>query len=60
MTYTQYVPRKPTGCYLDYTYCGSPHCKNECGRQMSDEIKEALEKDQYARYAMSYFCGEKE
>ena len=60
MNHEQYVPRKPDGCYLDYTYCASPDCKNECGRQMSDEIRKAVEKDKYARYSMSYFCGEKE
>jgi hypothetical protein len=54
----QHVPTKPIGCYLDHTYCGSPHCQNECGRKMSDSIKKEVEKDEYARVAFSYFCGE--
>jgi len=29
--------------FLDRTYCASPNCKNECGRQMSDEHKRLLD-----------------
>lgn len=45
------------GCYLDKTYCASPHCKNECGSKMSDKVKEAIGKIPYARVYYSYFCG---
>jgi len=46
------------GCYLDKCYCASPNCKNECGRKMSPEIKEAIQKIPNAHYSMAYFCGE--
>ena len=54
----QYVPINTKGCFMDYTYCASPNCKNECGRKMSKEIKETLERFTYHRIAMGYFCGE--
>lgn len=46
------------GCYLDRTYCASPHCENECGAKMSDEVKEAISKIEHHQVAFSYFCGE--
>jgi len=45
-------------CYRDTTYCMSPNCVNECGRKMSEEIKQLLEKDNYNCTAYAYFCGE--
>lgn len=27
-------------CYKDRTYCASPNCKNECGRQLTDEDRQ--------------------
>lgn len=53
----QYVPLKPNGCFLDYTYCGSENCTNQCGRKMSKEIAEAIDKIPYARVAYSDFCN---
>lgn len=53
----QYVPRTAGGCILDYTYCANPDCKNECGRQMSDEIKHAISKMGHVRVATAHFCG---
>ncbi len=46
------------GFYRDKTYCASPHCKNECGRKMSKEIKQILKADKYGRTSYAYFCGE--
>lgn len=55
----QFVPLEPTGCFLDYTYCSSEKCTNECGRKMSDKIKEAINKIPYHPVAFSYFCENK-
>lgn len=42
--------------FKDKTYCASPNCKNECGRKMTEEEKEKVEKHKlYVSYA--YFCG---
>lgn len=49
-----------SGCYLDKTYCISPNCKGECGSELTDEIKEAIERAGPSRVAYSYFCGEPE
>jgi hypothetical protein len=54
----QQVPTLPYGCFLDYTYCASPNCNNECGRKMSKEIETAMDKLKYDRVAFGYFCGE--
>ena len=54
----QYVPLISEGCFLDYTYCSSPHCKNECGRKMTDAVKKAFDKIEYARVAFANFFGE--
>lgn len=51
---------------LDKTYCASPNCKNECGRQMGQLEYEILKKlafdglkpTKYIKQA--YFCGEPE
>ena len=48
------------GCFRDKTYCASPNCKNECGRQMSKEIESILKADNYSRTSYAYFCGEPE
>lgn len=50
-------------CFMDTTYCVSPHCKNDCGRQLTKEIENAAEKwwgKKGAPIAMGYFCGESE
>jgi hypothetical protein len=47
-------------CYLDKTFCASPDCKNECGRQLTQEIRDGAEKwwgGKDAPIAVSYFCG---
>ena len=47
-------------CYRDMTFCVSPDCTNECGRQLTDEIKEDANKwwgKEGAPIAMSCFCG---
>lgn len=56
----QHVPTEPIGSFLDYTYCGSSNCQNECGRKMTESVKNAVDKMPYARVAYSKFCGEDE
>lgn len=57
-------------CFKDRSYCCSPNCNNECGRKMSDEDKELLNKlsKKWAKdypecdlgypVAYGFFCGE--
>lgn len=50
-------------CFKDKTFCASPNCKNECGRKMTDEEKEQLEKMNETNWVgvmQAYFCGEPE
>lgn len=50
-------------CYKDRTFCASPNCKNDCGRQLTDDIIKSAEKwwgGKDAPIAVSYFCGEPE
>jgi hypothetical protein len=47
--------------YKDKTFCASPNCKNECGKQMS--MLEEKEVDAILEYegidvTYEYFCGE--
>ena len=42
--------------YLDKTFCASPQCKNECGRQMTSEERAKKGGIEWVSYA--YFCGE--
>lgn len=51
--------------FKDRSFCASPDCKNECGRQLTDELKEELERanrpdkwDGLLLVAWGYFCGE--
>lgn len=49
--------------FLDKTFCASPNCKNECGRQLTEEQKQDLAMLSDAGYwssqvSYSYFCGE--
>ncbi len=46
--------------FLDKTFCQSPNCKNDCGRQMTDSEKERLSQMDYERVSYGYFCGEQE
>lgn len=41
-----------TICYLDRAFCVSKNCKNECGRQLTNEIREAA-----ARYGLPICTG---
>lgn len=43
-------------CYGDRTFCGSPNCKNECGRKLTDMIR-ADAKKRRLPISMGYFCG---
>lgn len=52
----QYVPIKPNICFLDYTYCFSKNCKNNCGRKMSELIKKAIDNNNFARVTFALFC----
>lgn len=31
-------------CYMDMTFCVSPNCKNDCGRQLTDAHRERARK----------------
>lgn len=31
-------------CYKDRTFCCSPNCTNECGRKLTEEVKEEAKK----------------
>jgi len=44
--------------YLDKTFCASPNCKNDCGRQMTDLERERLIYLNNDRVSYGYFCGE--
>ncbi len=50
--------------FLDKTFCASPNCQNDCGRQMSNEDKEKFKELAFKGWAASslvsyaYFCGE--
>lgn len=51
--------------FKDRTYCASPHCKNECGRKMTKQEEEQLERmreKDWTKVCVSqgYFCGEPE
>ena len=43
-------------CFRDRTFCLSPNCKNECGRQLSCKDKKLIEKLGIP-VAYDYFCG---
>lgn len=46
--------------YMDRTFCISPDCKDECGRRLTKEIREAADKwwgDEGAPIAVGCFCG---
>ncbi len=50
--------------FLDKTFCASPKCKNDCGRQMTDDQKEYLKELAFKGVKTSqmiswaYFCGD--
>jgi hypothetical protein len=31
-------------CYRDMTFCTSPYCKGECGRELTEEVRAAADK----------------
>lgn len=41
---------------LDRTFCASPNCRNECGRQMPPEIRGRGNSRGWVAYG--YFCGD--
>ena len=45
-------------CFEDKTYCASPNCKNECGRQLTDDIRQAAIKADMP-IMQGYFCEDK-
>ena len=48
-------------CYRDTTFCSSPNCKNECGREFTEWDKEGARKwwgGDDAPIAFSEFCDE--
>lgn len=44
---------------LDRTFCASPNCKNECGREASIDVLRAADKNGRP-LSWAYFCGEPE
>jgi len=42
-------------CYQDKTFCASPDCKNQCGRQITDLQRGAAQR-QGLPIAWGYFC----
>ena len=44
--------------YKDKTFCASPHCKNECGRKITEEDKKFLKGHPWYPVSYAYFCGE--
>jgi hypothetical protein len=43
--------------YRDTTFCASPNCKNDCGRQISTKDHE-IAKEHAIAVCYGYFCGE--
>jgi hypothetical protein len=46
-------------CFRDRTWCASPECKGECGRQMTPEIKAEARKSKEP-ISWGIFCGDKD
>lgn len=44
-----------TLCYRDTTFCASPGCKNECGRQITDQQRGEAQRTEML-VAWGYFC----
>lgn len=44
-------------CFRDTTYCASPDCTNQCGRQMDDFTRSEAAKS-FLPISFSLFCGE--
>ena len=43
-------------CFRDQTFCVSPNCKNDCGRQLTLEIRLAASGANLP-ISTAYFCG---
>ena len=43
-------------CYKDRSYCVSPDCKNDCRRQLTEEIHQEA-RDMNMHLSVGYFCG---
>ncbi len=41
--------------YKDKTFCASPNCKDECGRQLTDEIRQGARASKMM-LSVAYFC----
>ncbi len=44
--------------YKDMTFCASPDCKNECGRQLPEHERKQI--PEWQPVSMAYFCGKPE
>jgi hypothetical protein len=50
-------------CFKDRTFCCAPNCKNECGRQWTDELQRQADEwwgGPGAPVAFSDFCSKEE
>lgn len=45
---------------LDRTFCASPQCKGECGREYTKAHEAAAERCGKKYLSFAYFCGEPE
>lgn len=43
---------------LDRTFCMSPNCTNQCGRQWTKNHEQAAKRCGKDQISMAYFCGE--
>ncbi len=50
------------GCFKDRTFCASPGCINKCGRKMTEQEREELDKisAKERRVSVGYFCEHNE
>lgn len=42
-------------CFQDRSFCASPNCNNDCGRQLTDDLRRRAI-DAGAFVALGYFC----
>jgi len=55
-----YIEQGGEAMNLDRTFCASPGCKGECGREWTKEHEKAAERAGKKYISMAYFCGEPE
>lgn len=46
-------------CFMDRSFCASVGCKNDCGRKMSDELREKARLSGLP-VSWGYFCEDKQ